>query len=118
MELAADLIVLLHLGFIVFVIFGGLLVAKWHWLMWVHVPAALWGAFIAYVGWVCPLTPLENRLRLAAGEESYETSFVQHYLIPIIYPEDLTRTVQIGLGSFVVLVNVLIYRWVWHRWTR
>jgi len=105
---SADLLVLLHFLFILFVIFGGFLVWKWKKLIWLHLPAALWGALIEFGGWICPLTRLENRLRSNA-QGDYTTGFIEHYLLPIIYPGALTREIQIGLGIVVVLLNVFIY---------
>ena len=106
--IAADFIVLLHFGFILFVVFGGLLVLKWKKLVWFHIPAALWGALIEFVGWVCPLTPLENMLRRYSGED-YTSSFVEHYIQTIIYPDGLTRDLQIFLGLGVLGINMIIY---------
>lgn len=105
----ADLVVLLHLAFILFVMLGGLLVLRRRRLMWLHLPVVAWGAAIEFVGWVCPLTPLENRLRAAAGEAGYSGGFVEHYLIPLIYPAGLTRELQWLLGALVLLVNALVY---------
>ncbi len=105
----ADLVVLLHLAFILFVMLGGLLVLRRRRLMWLHLPVVAWGAAIEFVGWVCPLTPLENHLRAAAGEAGYSGGFVAHYLIPLIYPEGLTRELQWLLGALVLLVNALVY---------
>ena len=111
-RLVADLLVVIHLGFILFVVGGGFLVIKWRWVCFLHLPAALWGALIELQGWLCPLTPLEQRLRLAAGEQGYTGGFIQHYLLPLIYPEALTRDIQIGLGVLVIVVNLAAYAWV------
>lgn len=111
-RLAADLLVVIHLGFILFVIGGGFLVLRWRWISLVHLPAALWGALIEFRGWLCPLTPLEQELRLAAGEQGYAGGFIQHYLLPLIYPDALTRDIQIVLGVFVIVVNLVAYGWV------
>ena len=105
----AAAVVALHLAYILFVVSGGLLVLRRRSWAWLHVPAVLWGALVEFTGWLCPLTPIENELRRLAGERGYESSFVEHYLIPLAYPSGLTRTVQIALGSFVVVVNVAIY---------
>jgi hypothetical protein len=105
----ADLVAVSHFGFIVFVILGGLLVLRWRRVMWVHLPAALWGAAIEFWGWYCPLTPLENHLRRAGGSAGYSGGFIEEYLLPIIYPGQLTREIQIVLGIVVVLLNVVIY---------
>lgn len=108
-NVAADFIVLLHFSFIVFVLIGGLLVFKWRWLIWVHLPAAIWGALIVIVGWICPLTPIENMLRQAGGSEVYLTGFIQHYIEPVIYPSDLKPEIFIAMGIFVIVVNVIVY---------
>lgn len=115
MSLAADALVVLHLAFVAFVVLGGLLVLRWPWLAWVHVPAAIWGAWIEVAGWICPLTPLENRLREEAGQQGYATSFVEHYLLPVLYPAALTREVQWLLGGLVIAVNAVVYIVVWRR---
>lgn len=109
MAILADLVVLAHFAFVVFVILGGLLVLWWRWLAWLHVPAALWGMVVELAGWICPLTPLENWLRARAGGHGYEESFVEHYILPLLYPSDLTREIQIGLGVLVIVVNLGIY---------
>jgi len=111
----ADLVVLTHLAFIVFVILGGLLALRWRWVAWVQVPAALWGAVIEVGGWICPLTPLENGLRERAGVAGYAGGFVEHYVLPAVYPGSLTRGVQIFLAVGVVVANGLIYFVVWRR---
>jgi hypothetical protein len=108
-QLAADLIVFLHFAFILFVLFGGLLVYKWHWLIWLHIPAAIWGALIEIVGWVCPLTPLENWLYQASGGDIYSGSFIERYLTPIIYPSGLNKEMFIMMGVIVIVVNVIVY---------
>lgn len=108
----ADIIVIIHLIFILFVVTGGLLVIKWRKLIWAHVPAALWGALIEFTGWICPLTYLENDLRVKGGSFGYSSGFIEHYLIPIIYPAGLTHSIQIVLGIFVVLLNVTVYGWI------
>ena len=108
----ADVIVIIHFVFIIFVIFGAFLLIRWRWIIWMHLPAAMWGVFIEFSGWICPLTPLENKLRKISGLDSYDISFVEHYIIPLIYPTDLTREVQILFGVVVVTVNMLIYWYV------
>ena len=113
---AADFLVLVHLGFIIFVIMGGFLVVKWRWVVFLHVPAAVWGALIEFQGWVCPLTPLEQQLRLAAGQAGYSEGFVEHYVLPVIYPASLTRDMQMALGGFVIFINLLAYVWVVAHW--
>jgi len=116
---AADLLVLFHLGFIIFVIIGGFLAVKWRWVLFLHLPAAVWGALIEFQGWLCPLTPLEQRLRQAAGEQGYSGGFIEHYLLPVIYPQALTADIQMALGGFVILINLAAYAWVLaHRLNR
>ncbi len=111
-EIAADLVVLLHFAFILFVVLGGFFALKWRRLAWLHVPAALWGALIEFTGWICPLTPLENLLRRAGGAQAYPSSFIEHYVLPLIYPAELTRELQFALGLGVVILNALVYA-VW-----
>ena len=108
-QLAADFIVLLHFVFIVFAVAGGVLVFKWRWLGYLHVPAAIWAALIAMVGWICPLTPIENMFRKAGGGEVYSVSFIEHYLMPVIYPSGLSREIFIAMGVVVIVVNVIVY---------
>jgi hypothetical protein len=108
-RLAADALLVIHLGFILFVAFGAFLVWRWPWLIWIHLPAAAWGTLIEFVGWTCPLTPLENHWRHLAGQAGYEGGFVAHYVIPIVYPPGLTTAVQAGLGTIVLFVNVFAY---------
>jgi len=109
LKLAADGIVLLHFAFIIFVGLGGLVVWRQPRLIWLHLPAAVWGAFIEFSGGICPLTPLENRLRIAAGEIGYSGGFIEEYMIPVIYPDELTRWIQISLGVGVVVINLVVY---------
>ena len=108
-RILADGVVILHLFFILFVIFGGLLVLRRTRLLWAHLPAVVWGALIEFVGWICPLTPLENWLRFQGGEAGYTGGFVEHYIIPVIYPDGLTRGIQIGLGIMVLVINLAVY---------
>jgi hypothetical protein len=108
----ADAVLVLHLAFVLFVVLGGLLVLRWRRTAWLHVPAAAWGVAIEFGGWICPLTPLENRLRERAGEAPYTGDFVARYLMPVIYPEGLTREVQIALGLGALLLNAGIYAFV------
>ena len=117
-RLAADAVLLAHLAFIVFVLAGGLLVL--HRPMWaaLHLPAAAWGAFAELTGTICPLTPLENALRRSAGSAGYEGGFIEHYILPLIYPAGLTPRVQIVLGLVVLAVNVPIYAWGWRKWRK
>ncbi|MGD8867673.1 MAG: DUF2784 domain-containing protein [Gemmatimonadales bacterium] len=111
-RLLADLVVLIHLAFVIFAVAGALLVLRWRWLVWAHVPAVVWAALIEFAGWVCPLTPLENRLRILSGGAGYRGGFVDHYLLQILYPSGLTRGVQVFLGGLVLLVNVGLYAWL------
>lgn len=117
-RLAADAVVLVHLAFIVFVVAGGWLVA--HKPRWValHLPAAAWAAYAELTATICPLTPLENHLRRRAGASGYDGGFVEHYLLPLIYPPGLTPAHQAWLGAFVVAINVLAYAWAWRRTRR
>lgn len=108
-RIAADAVLLLHLAFILFVVLGGLLVLKWPRLAWLHLPAVAWGATVEFLHLICPLTLLENRLRLAAGEQGYSGGFIEHYLLPLIYPAGLTPAIQIWLGALVLLLNLLPY---------
>jgi hypothetical protein len=114
----ADLVVVTHLAIVVFVALGGLLALRWRWMPWLHLPAAAWGVFIEVSGGACPLTGIENSLRELSGEPSYTQSFVDHYLLPIIYPPALTREIQLGLAALVLTFNVAIYALVRHRHSR
>ncbi len=108
-QVGADLVLVTHLAFIVLVVAGGLLVFRYPWFAWVHIPAASWGTFVELTGRICPLTTLENFLRTRAGEEGYVVSFVEQYIFPVIYPSGLTRNMQFVLAGLVVGVNVIIY---------
>jgi uncharacterized membrane protein YhhN len=108
-RLAADALVVLHLAFIVFVVAGGFLTWRWPRLAWIHVPTAVYGAAIEFVGWICPLTPWEVALRRQAGEAGYEGGFIEHYVLPIIYPGELTPTLRLVLGLAVVAANAVAY---------
>jgi hypothetical protein len=105
----ADLIVVLHFAFVLFVVLGGLLVLRWPRLAYVHVPVAVWGVLIEFAGWICPLTPLEKKLREAAGDAGYEGGFIEHYILPVLYPSALTRNIQLLLGTIVLVLNLSIY---------
>ena len=105
----ADLVLVVHLAFVLFVVLGGALVLRWPKLAWVHLPAAGWGALIEFAGWICPLTPLEQRLRVLAGQAGYEGGFIEHYVTAWLYPAGLTRTVQLVLGAAVIAVNLAVY---------
>jgi len=113
-RILADVLVVVHLIFIAFVLLGGVFVVKWRYLSVVHIPAVLWAAWVEYQGWICPLTPLENWFRQKAGIGGYQRSFIDHYLVPVLYPAALNREWQMVLGTIVLLLNVTIYSWVWH----
>jgi len=115
-RIAADAVLLIHLAFVAFVVLGGFLLLRWPRLAWIHVPALVWGALIEFGGWICPLTPLEVSLRRVAGQAGYSGDFIDHYIVALLYPDGLTRPMQIALGSIVVLINVLIYAMVVRRW--
>ncbi|WP_296230615.1 DUF2784 domain-containing protein [uncultured Pseudomonas sp.] len=115
-RMAADALVLVHLGFILFVLLGGLLLLRWPRLIWLHMPAVAWGIVVECLHLGCPLTPWENQLRRAAGQAGYDGGFIEHYLIPLIYPAGLTPQIQLWLGAIVVLVNLSIYAWLIWRW--
>ncbi len=108
-SLLAKLVALTHFAFIVFVIAGGLLVLRWPRLAWIHVPAAVWGVLIEFAGWYCPLTTWENTLLRRAGQAGYSNGFIEHYLFALIYPQGLTRSMQVAIGVVVIVVNVAIY---------
>jgi hypothetical protein len=112
---AADGVLLLHLLFIAFVVLGGLLAVWWRRVLFIHLPAVIWGVFAELTGRVCPLTSLENTLLIKAGTAGYSESFVEHHLLRIIYPAELTREIQYFLGAVVVVVNVAIYLWLFYR---
>ena len=114
----ADLVALLHFAFILFVVIGGLAAWKCHRLAWLHVPALLWAALVEFTGWLCPLTPLETSLRIAAGVEAYNTGFFDFYLRPLIYPAALTRSAQVFLGILLLGANIPVYAVMWARWAR
>ncbi len=111
-RLTADFVVVIHLAFILFAVLGGLLVLRSRRLALFHLPALVWAVLISLVGWVCPLTPLEKWLRELAGSVSYDTSFIERYLLPVIYPGELTRRMQIFLGLLVLVLNLGIYGWI------
>ncbi|MDX9741633.1 MAG: DUF2784 domain-containing protein [Gammaproteobacteria bacterium] len=105
----ADAVLLVHFLFIAFVVAGGFLVLHWPRMAVLHLPAAAWGVLVEWMGWPCPLTPLEQMLRRAAGQEGFQGGFIEHYLWPLIYPEGLTRELQLVFGLLVLLINVTIY---------
>jgi len=114
----ADLVVLVHLTFIGFVAIGGLLALRWRWVAWLHLPALGWGALVEFFGLTCPLTPLENWLRRLGGAQGYSSSFVERYVLPVIYPAALTRRSQVVLGVLLCAVNVTVYLWLLCRRVR
>jgi hypothetical protein len=117
-RLAADALVILHLAFIGFVLFGGMLAIRWPRVVFLHVPAIAWAVLLELNGWLCPLTPWEQQLRLAAGKAGYTGGFISHYLLPLIYPAGLTQPVQLLLAGVVIAVNVVIYGWLGRKqWT-
>ena len=114
----ADLVLVVHLAFVLFVVLGGLLVLKSPRAAWLHVPAAIWGVLIEYTGWICPLTPLENSFRARGGEAGYSGGFIEHYIQPLLYPAGLTRSTQVVLGSLVLVLNLTAYGIVVSRMKR
>ncbi len=117
-RIAADLVLVLHLAFILFALLGGLLVLRRRWILLLHLPAAAWAVLIEFAGWYCPLTPLENHFRELAGQAGYAGGFIEHYLLQIIYPPGLTREIQVVLGAIALGVNVVVYGVVVHRWRK
>jgi len=114
----ADLVLLIHFAFVVFVIVGGFFANRWRWLPWVYLPAVAWAVVLEFSGWICPLTPLENLLRQASGEAGYAGGFLEHYLVRVVYPVGLTPEVQIYIGLGVLLINGLAYGVAWKSWPR
>jgi hypothetical protein len=115
-QILADLVLLLHLLFIIFVVAGGLLTLHRGWWTLLHLPAMIWGVYIEFSGNICPLTPLENHFSQLAGKKGYSTDFIDHYLIPIIYPDALTREMQIFLGLLVIVINLAVYSFLLHQY--
>jgi hypothetical protein len=114
-HLLANLVLILHVAFVAFVVFGALLVARWRRLIWIHLLAVAWGVLVEFAGIICPLTPLEVGLRRLGGESGYEGGFIDHYVTALLYPTGLTRNIQIWLGLAALLLNVLIYGWLLAR---
>lgn len=114
-RLAADSVLLLHMAFILFALLGAVMAARWRWIPLVHLPVAAWGFFVEFTGRICPLTYLENYLRIKAGLSGYTESFIEHYLLDIIYPSGLTREIQFALAGVVVVINIAIYGWLFSR---
>jgi hypothetical protein len=111
-RILADAVLVVHMSFILFVVAGGFLVRRWRGVAWVHIPAVAWGALIEFMGWVCPLTPLEIWARSRAGSTGYSGGFIEHYLLPVVYPAALTDEIQIVLGASVLILNLFIYAWI------
>lgn len=109
---AANVIVVIHFAFVCFVVVGGLFVFMWRRIAYFHIPCVIWAALIEFQGWLCPLTPLEQQLREAGGQSGYEESFIEHYIVSLLYPEYLDRDIQIVLGSLVVVINLAVYGWL------
>lgn len=114
-RLLADLVLLLHATFVAFVMLGGLLALRWPRAAWLHLPLVAWGAGIEFLGGICPLTPLEDHWRHLAGEQGYTGGFVEHYVVTALYPDGLTRNVQVALGLLVLAANAAVYGWAWRR---
>lgn len=114
----AEITVVLHGAFVLFGVLGGLLTWRWRWVAWLHLPAVVWAAGIQFVGWICPLTPLENWLREKGGGNTYEGGFVEEYITPLIYPAELTRWHHLMLGLLVIAINLAIYWRAWRIWHR
>jgi len=108
-QLLANAVIIIHVGFVAFVVLGGFLAWRWQRVAWLHIPTALYGVTIEFVGWVCPLTPLENHFRGLAGRSGYTGGFVEHYIIPVLYPTDWTVSLRVILGTLVLFVNALAY---------
>lgn len=108
-RLLADTTLVVHFAFVLFVALGGLLVLLWRWIAWIHLPAVAWGAFVEFTGRICPLTPLESWLRERGGQQGYDGGFIEHYITAWIYPDGLTREMQIALGASALAINVIVY---------
>jgi hypothetical protein len=108
-RILADLLVVLHLAFAAFVVFGGFLAWKWRWAVLAHLPALAWGFWVETSGQICPLTPLENHFRHLAGQAGYQGGFLEHYLVPILYPPGLTRPDQWVLAVLLLAITIVAY---------
>lgn len=117
-RVAADAVITVHFAFVVFVAVGGFLAWRWRKLIWLHWPMVLWGALIEFVGWTCPLTPLENHFRRLAGLSEYQGSFIEHHVLSLLYPVDYTTGLRVTLGVAVVALNVIAYGVYFRGWTR
>ncbi len=113
--LLADVIAFVHLLFVLFVMFGALFILRWPAFLWIHPPSLLWGVIVECTGAICPLTPLESRLRLLGGGAGYTEDFLSHWLLTVLYPESLTRELQIAMGAALLLMNMGLYVWIWRR---
>mgnify|MGYP001595691706 CR=1 FL=1 len=113
--LTADAIVVLHLAFVTFVVAGGLLVFRWRRVALLHLPAVVWAVLLEFNGWLCPLTPLELRLRASGGQAGYGGGFIEHYILPVLYPAELDKVMQVEIGSLVIAVNIAVYGWLLWR---
>jgi hypothetical protein len=114
-SILADTVVVIHFAFILFVMFGALLNIWWQKIVWIHLPALVWGSLIELFSLICPLTPLENYFRQLAGTNDYSGGFIENYLVPLIYPADLTPEVQWVLGIALIIFNLFIYAYLWRR---
>ena len=112
----ADIVLVLHFLFVLFVVAGAFLLLRFPRIAYLHIPVALWGVFVEVSGRLCPLTILENHWRHSAGQEGYSSSFIEHYLMPLIYPAELTREIQFGIAAIVALINGAVYGWLMYRW--
>ncbi|HSC55554.1 MAG TPA: DUF2784 domain-containing protein [Nitrospira sp.] len=111
----ADLLVVLHMAFVLFVLFGGLLTVKWPRALWLHLPAVAWGALVEFTGWFCPLSSYEYSLRMQGGESADQGDFVSRWFLPVLYPDFLTPRIQVAFGGLILVMNVTIYAWIWRR---
>lgn len=114
----ADMLMVVHLAFVLFVVLGGLLVLRRPSFAWLHFPAFVWGTLIELTGWICPLTPLENYFRRRGGEDGYESGFIEHYIVPVLYPDGLTRLDQLVLGGLILVLNLAVYCRVIRIWQK
>ena len=114
-RIIASILVLIHGLFILYVLFGAFLNFKWPKMIWIHLPMVIWGALVEYMHWICPLTPLENYFRQKARTGVYEGDFIDQYIIPLIYPENLTPQFQVVFGSLVIVLNLIVYGFFWYH---
>ena len=113
--LAANIVLIIHLGFVIYVVCGGFFILRWRWTLFLHLPAVIWAALLEFNSWICPLTPLEQWLRVAGGQRGYSGGFIEHYLLSLLYPDGLTPDIQTMLGVFVVIVNGAVYLFCVYR---